>query len=168
MSGFVRKSASPYFGRRPLWASVSDKDGSLTAGAKLYGVLVSTLSLGWVEGCWGDSETNVPEKTGERCPPPLAGLFYCFCGFCTAQTNPSYAWICFTLLVQRGFGSSGAPPRYSNTAPSAPRCRNRAALKYKSLHVLGWLQLHEEVAGFLGELGACVGVFAEDCAGFAG
>jgi hypothetical protein len=34
-----------------MWASVSDKDGSLAAGAKLYGVLFSTLSLGWVEGC---------------------------------------------------------------------------------------------------------------------
>jgi hypothetical protein len=52
-----------------MWASVSDKDGSLTAGAKLYGVLVSTLSLGWVEGCWGDSETNVPESPASGAHP---------------------------------------------------------------------------------------------------
>ena len=53
-----------------MWASVSDKDGRSTAGAKLYGVLVSTLSLGWVEGT-GEvcRKANVPKKPASGAHP---------------------------------------------------------------------------------------------------
>lgn len=36
-----------------MWASESEKDPRVRGARNFFGVLVSTLTLGWVEGCWG-------------------------------------------------------------------------------------------------------------------
>ncbi len=47
-------------------------------GAKLYGVLVSTLTLGWVEGCWGESFGLSPKRPVSGAHPLLPAFFDMF------------------------------------------------------------------------------------------